>query len=142
MAESTLGVGRPTKRRRGAAVGGLPVADPRPALVGGRVRGSRCTACGYATSQTGGPWCAACHGELASEDFAGTGAVWSSTVVHIPVGERKAPFGLAYVDLDDGPRVLVHLREPAVLAPATRVRIAGQDRGDLIADVIEERRPS
>jgi hypothetical protein len=70
--------------------------------------------------------------------FAATGTVWSSTVVAIPVGERRPPFGLAYLDLDDGPRVLVHLAEPQVLRAGTRVRITGTDRGDLVAAGEEE----
>ena len=45
--------------------------------------------------------------------FGPGGTVWSSTVVRIPVAGREPPVALAYVDLDDGPRVLVH----APLAP-------------------------
>ena len=41
--------------------------------------------------------------------FAPTGRVWSSTVVRIPVPGRTPPYTLAYVDIDDGPRVLAHL---------------------------------
>jgi len=128
-----LGVGRPTKRRAGSAVGGLPVADPRPVFDGAAVLGTRCAACGYPSAQQGPPWCPVCYGELAAERFAVTGAVWSSTVVAIPVGTRKPPFGLAYLDLDDGPRVLVRLAEAEVLAPGTRLAITGTDDGDLVA---------
>lgn len=130
---SGLGVDRPTKRRTGSAVGGLPVADSRPVLAGGAVLGSRCTACRYPSAQRELPWCPVCYAPMAEERFAVTGAVWSSTVVEIPVGTRKPPFGLAYVDLDDGPRVLVHLAEPAVLGPGARLRITGTDDGDLVA---------
>lgn len=138
MAESTeLGVGRPTKRRPGAAVGGLPVADPRPVLRDGTVLGVRCTSCRYPAAQDEIPWCPVCHGPTAAARFTAAGAVWSSTVVGIPVGERRPPFGLAYLDLDDGPRVLVHLAEPAVLAPGTRLRVTGTDRGDLVAEVTQ-----
>jgi hypothetical protein len=35
--------------------------------------------------------------------------VWSTTRIHIAHGERTAPYTLAYVDLDDGPRVLAHV---------------------------------
>jgi hypothetical protein len=70
---------------------------------------------------------------VAPARFAATGAIWSSTVIAIPVGPLRPPFGLAYLDLDDGPRVLVRLAEPQVLPPGTRVRITGTDRGDLIA---------
>jgi hypothetical protein len=128
-----LGAGRPTKRRPGAAVGGLPVADPRPVFDGQGVRGVRCRTCRYPVAQTGVPWCPACYGPVAPARFAATGAIWSSTVIAIPVGPLRPPFGLAYLDLDDGPRVLVRLAEPQVLPPGTRVRITGTDRGDLIA---------
>ncbi|GAA2898385.1 hypothetical protein GCM10010472_65980 [Pseudonocardia halophobica] len=133
-----LGVGRPTKRRPGAAVGGLPVADPRPLLDGDAVLGVRCTACRYPVAQDGVPWCPACYGPVEPARFATTGAAWSSTVVAIPVGERRPPFGLAYLDLDDGPRVLVHLAEPAVLPIGTRLRITGTDLGDLVAATIDD----
>ncbi|MEN0139187.1 MAG: OB-fold domain-containing protein [Rhodococcus sp. (in: high G+C Gram-positive bacteria)] len=130
---SELGVGRPTKRRAGSAVGGLPVADSRPVLDGDAVLGSRCTVCRYPTAQQHLPWCPVCYGATEPARFARTGTTWSSTVVAIPVGTHRPPFGLAYVDLDDGPRVLVHLAEPAVLALGTRVEITGTDDGDLVA---------
>ncbi|WP_344422138.1 OB-fold domain-containing protein [Pseudonocardia ailaonensis] len=128
-------MGRPTKRRPGAAVGGLPVADPRPLFDDGAVLGVRCTACRYPAAQSGIPWCPSCYGPVEAARFTATGAAWSSTVVRIPVGERRPPFGLAYVDLDDGPRVLVHLAEPAVLTLGARLRITGTDAGDLVAEV-------
>lgn len=128
-----LGVGRPTKRRAGAVVGGLPVADSRPVLDDAAVLGSRCTACRYPAAQQGLPWCPVCYAPVETDRFAPTGRVWSSTVVAIPVGDRRPPFGLAYLDLDDGPRVLVHLAEAAVLPSGTRLRITGTDRGDLVA---------
>jgi uncharacterized OB-fold protein len=134
-----LGVGRPTKRRPGAAVGGLPVADPRPVLEGGEVLGVRCTACRYPVAPAGVPWCPVCWSAVEPARFPATGTAWSSTVVAIPVGERRPPFGLAYLDLDDGPRVLVHLAEPAVLEPGARLRITGTDRGDLVAAREEQR---
>lgn len=130
---SELGVGRPTKRRPGSVVGGLPVADSRPVLDGDAVLGVRCTACRYPAAQQGIPWCPVCYQPVEPARFAVTGAAWSSTVVGIPVGERRPPFGLAYLDLDDGPRVLVHLAEPAVVPIGTRLRITGTDRGDLVA---------
>jgi uncharacterized OB-fold protein len=128
-----LGVGRPTKRRPGAVVGGLEVADPRPVFDEGAVLGVRCTACRYPAAQRGIPWCPVCYAAVEAERFPATGTVWSSTVVAIPVGGRRPPFGLAYLDLDDGPRVLVHLAEPEVLHGGTRARITGTDRGDLVA---------
>jgi uncharacterized OB-fold protein len=131
--ESTLGVGRPTKRRPGSAVGGLAVADPRPVFEDGSVLGVRCTACRYPAAQQGIPWCPVCYQPVEPARFSPAGAAWSSTVVAIPVGERRPPFGIAYLDLDDGPRVMVHLAEPVVLPLGARLRITGTDRGDLLA---------
>ena len=130
-----LGVGRPTKRRPGAAVGGLPVADSRPVLDGDAVLGLRCTECRYPVAQMGIPWCPSCYGTVEPARFAAAGVAWSSTVARIPVGTRRAPFALAYVDLDDGPRVLVHLAEPEVVPLGARLRIIGTDQGDLLAEV-------
>ncbi|HEY9416852.1 MAG TPA: OB-fold domain-containing protein [Pseudonocardia sp.] len=138
--ESTLGVGRPTKRRPGSAAGGLPVADPRPVFdgIGGpAVVGVRCTACRYPAAQQEIPWCPVCYQPVEPARFSPAGAAWSSTVVAIPVGERRPPFGIAYLDLDDGPRVMVHLAEPVVLPLGARLRITGTDRGDLVAAVEE-----
>ena len=113
-----------SKRRSGEAHGGLAVADPRPHLVDGLVAGWRCTACNHAVAQES-PWCPACSAPgLEPASFGPGGTVWSGTVVHLPVGQWEPPFGLAYVDLDDGPRVLAHTTEPQALAPGTRVRLA------------------
>lgn len=130
---SELGVDRPSKRRPGAAIGGLPVADSRPVLDGDAVLGSRCTACRYPSSQREIPWCPACYAPVEPARFDRTGTTWASTVISIPVGTRKSPFGLAYLDLDDGPRVLVHLAEAAVLEPMARLEITDTDDGDLVA---------
>lgn len=131
-----LGVGRVTKRRNGVAAGGLPVADSRPVLRDGRVEGSRCTSCRYPSAQRGLPWCPVCYAEISDTDFAVTGAAWSSVHVAIPVNDLPAPFALAYVDLDDGPRVLARLSGPDALPIDTRVRIVGSDAGDLIAEEV------
>lgn len=130
---SELGVGRPTKRRAGSAVGGLPVADSRLVLTDAGVVGSRCTECRYPTAQQNLPWCPVCYAPIEPATFGRTGAAWSSTVVAIPVGTRRPPFGLAYLDLDDGPRVLVHLDVSEVLELGQRLSITGTDDGDLVA---------
>jgi uncharacterized OB-fold protein len=130
---SELGVGRPTKRRPGSAVGGLPVADSRPVLADGRIQGVRCADCRYPSPQTGQPWCPVCYGRLENATFTPSGAVWSSSTVGIPVGTRRPPFALAYVDLDDGPRVLAHLDGGHSVPIGTRVTITGMDDGDLVA---------
>lgn len=128
-----LGVGRATKRRNGAGAGGLPVADSRPVFHEGRIEGSRCTACRHPSAQRGLPWCPVCYADVVDETFAPEGTAWSSAVVAIPVNDVKAPFALAYVDLDDGPRVLARLDEPTALPINTEVQIVGTRNGDLIA---------
>ena len=121
---------------------GLQVADPRPVFDDGvgegtggaaAVLGVRCTVCRHPDPQRDLPWCLSCHGPVAPARFAPAGTVWSSTVVAIRVGGWPPPFGLAYLDLDDGPRVLVHLTEPVVLPLGTRAHVIGTDRGDLVA---------
>jgi uncharacterized OB-fold protein len=64
--------------------------------------------------------------------------VWSATVVRIPVPGRTPPFALAYVDLDDGPRVLAHV-PGAQAAPAVGARarlVAPTDSGDLAVELL------
>lgn len=74
----------------------------------GRVLGQRCTRCGHATVQDC-VRCPSCASEVESAAFGPEGTVWASTVVRIPIPGRVPPFRLAYVDLDDGPRVLAHI---------------------------------
>jgi uncharacterized OB-fold protein len=74
----------------------------------GRVLGKRCARCGHVTVQTC-ERCPACGGEVAVAAFEPYGKVWAATIVRIPVPGRQPPYGLAYVDLDDGPRVLAHV---------------------------------
>lgn len=54
--------------------------------------------------------------------FGPAGTVWSVTTIHVPSGDRDAPYTLAYVDLDDGPRVLTHVSD-GVAAPAVSGRV-------------------
>lgn len=87
--------------------------DPRPTAESGTdgawcVTGRRCRACGQASAY---PWprCPACRGEVTPASFGPDGTVWSSTVVRIPVAGHAPPYALAYVDLDDGPRILAQV---------------------------------
>lgn len=132
---STVSRDRPAKPRAGSAAGSMPVPDPRPVWDDGAVLGVRCTDCGYPAAQREIPWCPVCHGSIAPERFTAEGTVWSATVVRIPVGERRPPFALAYLDLDDGPRLLVHLDRPSAPAIGARARVTGTDHGDLVATV-------
>lgn len=110
--------------------------DPRPRLApdhsNSRLRGWRCAECGAARAVEA-PSCPDCTGELAATDFGPQGTVWSSTVVHLDISGIQAPYGLAYVDLDDGPRFLAHVdgvQEP--LPVGSRVTISDiSERGDI-----------
>jgi uncharacterized OB-fold protein len=66
-------------------------------------------------------------------DFGPLGTVWSSTIVHLDIAGIPAPYGLAYIDLDDGPRFLAHIdgaEEPLLVGD--RVTISGiNKRGDI-----------
>src|SRR4051794_7622248 len=97
---------------------------------GATVEGRRCEACGRSTAL---PLvrCPRCHAVMVPARFGPEGVVWSSTVVHLDALGHEAPYALAYLDLDDGPRVLVHVRRPAgaqLAQPAigTRLRLAGR----------------
>lgn len=86
--------------------------DPRPrseldADGTWRLAGLRCPGCAAVSAHVW-PRCPACGGPVERASFGPGGTVWSSTVVRIPVAGREPPVALAYVDLDDGPRVLAH----------------------------------
>jgi uncharacterized protein len=87
--------------------------DPRPqADVDSdgvlRISGSRCTSCRH-PMLVHPPRCSRCLGAVVADRFGPAGTVWSSTVVRIAVPGRTPPYTLAYVDLNDGPRVLAEV---------------------------------
>jgi uncharacterized protein len=107
--------------------------DPRSQLVEGRLEGSRCTSCGYRLAGSA-PRCPACGGTLSPALFGPGGTLWSRTTLRVPVQERPVPYILAYVDLDEGPRVLAHVEADPEHPPAVgaRVRLSGTTpEGDL-----------
>jgi uncharacterized protein len=106
--------------------------DPRPEVVDVdgnlAVRGGRCTE-GH-VSVMPRQRCSHCGQRLEPTQLSPIGTVWSSTVVRIAIPSREPPFGLAYVDLDDGGRLVAHVRQEAGadLAPllvGTRVEVVG-----------------
>ncbi len=106
--------------------------DPRPMTHcddGGvtRIVGWRCADCGFCVALKA-PWCPKCHGPLVPTEFGPGGVVWASTVVRVPLPGRTPPYGLIYVDIDAGPRVLGHLRSTTPM----RVRVGHHVR--LVAD--------
>lgn len=111
--------------------------DPRPRLETSsagmyRLRGWRCTACGHALALAA-PWCPECRGKLEPGEFGPAGTVWSSTVLRVALPGREPPSVLAYVDLDEGPRILAHVSErTARLHVGERVQLtAPSSLGDL-----------
>lgn len=120
----------------------MMTADPRPQVANGCVVGARCRACGYPTAPAT-PWCPVCQGPQEEARFGPGGCVWAATVVHLRLpGGRTPPYGLAYVDLDDGPRVLARLDEAAAPRPGTRVAVVeggGEDGGDGVVVRVERR---
>lgn len=114
--------------------------DPRPEIRqtqdGAVVVGARCDACGH-PSFGRGPRCPACRREISPKSFGPGGVVWAATVIHISIADRQVPYQVAYVDLDDGPRVLAHLAAgPRRAAAGTRVELVGStDEGDPLAEL-------
>jgi uncharacterized OB-fold protein len=117
--------------------------DPRPRVTNEAdaflVTGVRCSACRYPTTEPVGR-CPVCGGATSPTSFGPGGTVFSATVLRVPVPGRTPPYGLAYVDLDDGPRILAHVRghDEAALVPNERVTMAGtSDEGDPLVEVSE-----
>jgi len=91
----------------------IPVPEPAnaddarfwDALRAGELRIQRCTACG-AFRQPPRPVCAQCGGSESDwRAVAGTGEVWSFTIVHgptLPAFADRVPYGAVVVRLDEG----------------------------------------
>lgn len=116
----------------------LDPLDPRPRVVPGDggwvLAGFVCEECGYRLALRR-PWCPVCRGPLSQQRYGPGGTVWAGTVIRVPVADREPPIAIAYVDLDEGPRVLFHVELPAPEAgpatPGSRVEVAGvTERGD------------
>jgi uncharacterized OB-fold protein len=112
-------------------------ADPRPRATTGpsgvTITGWRCRECRYPMTQHV-TVCMSCRGPVAEETFATAGEVWASTCLRVRVPGHTPPFAVAYVVLDDGPRVLVHTPGDQPLVPGTRARVVEvSESGDLVA---------
>lgn len=82
--------------------------------AGLRLTGMACPACGLVTFPTQN----ICHGcgnrdDLAAAELAPEGTLYSFSEVHIAPRSFKTPFVIAYVDLDDGVRLLAQVAHPA-----------------------------
>lgn len=104
-------------------MGQTPSHDPRPEVrkrPGGYiVLGCRCEACGYVAAYAR-PHCPDCRGAITRAEYGPLGRVWSSTTVRVPVPGLDPPYHLAYIDIDNGPRILAHV---AAAAPAIGARV-------------------
>lgn len=108
----------------------------RPQLTADGVVGARCDVCTAAYAPAIGR-CAACGARTTPAMFAPTGTIWSSTTVHVAVGDRQPPYRIGYVDLDGGPRLLVALPATSLTGIGDRVVVrADPGADDLIAEVI------
>lgn len=116
-----------------------PTIDPANAeFWAGTTRGEllleRCPDCQTVIWYPRGGFCPAC-GSFSAERFAaaGTGTVYSFTVVHRGLGEYSGvtPFVIAYVELDEGPRVMTNIVDcdPADVHIGMPVRVVFHDTG-------------
>jgi uncharacterized OB-fold protein len=80
--------------------------------------------------------CPRCGAEVGPERFGPDGTVWSFTVMHVASSpDEPVPYALAYLDLEDGPRLLVRI-EGARPRVGDRARlIAPSPAGDARAEV-------
>jgi uncharacterized OB-fold protein len=112
--------------------------DPRPRVVLDRgeyrLEGVRC--------RDGHPLlarfhrCPRCGAEVAPESFGPEGTVWSFTVMHVAsLPEEPVPYALAYLDLADGPRVLVRIEGEAPRVGDRARLIEPSPAGDARAEV-------
>ena len=94
----------------------------------------RCTACGEAVWYPR-TFCPFCHSnELSWEPASGGGTIYSFTIVERGMGpwEAVVPYVVAYVQLDEGPRLLTNIVDsvPAELSVDQRVSLVFDQAGE------------
>ncbi|WP_431937992.1 Zn-ribbon domain-containing OB-fold protein [Nocardia grenadensis] len=122
---------------------GRSPVDPRP--VGAETDGAvtitgwRCVSCAHPLTREV-LRCPLCRGGVEPTTFATSGVVWASTCLRVRVPGYPPPFAVAYLTLDDGPRILVHTPGDSPVPPGRRATvIAVSPAGDLIATESEVR---
>jgi uncharacterized OB-fold protein len=89
-----------------------PEAEPFwTAAAGGRLVLPRCDACAHLIWYPRS-WCPVCGGdEVTWTELSGQATVYARAVLHKGLGPwgRAAPFMVAYVELDEGPRILTNI---------------------------------
>lgn len=93
-----------------------------------------CNACGEAFWYPRS-FCPFCHsGDLDWRESSGSGAIYSFTVVERAGGpwEAALPYVVAYVELDEGPRLLTNIVDcdPTALTVGQRVSVTFEGAGD------------
>ncbi len=120
----------------------LPISTPRvnsetkpfwDATAEGRLVLPRCNACGFVI------WyprtrCPDCHStDVSWIDASGGGTIYSFSITRKGQGHYRdvTPYVLAYVELDEGPRVMTNIVDcdPETLAVGQRVRVVWDDTG-------------
>jgi len=100
----------------------------------GKLLLERCEDCDTVVWYPRGGYCPVC-GKFSTKQFeaAGTGSVYTFTVVHRGLGDyaKLPPFVLAYVELDEGPRLMTNVIdcEPDDVHIGMRVRAVFHDTG-------------
>lgn len=115
------------------------IQDPRPRFEDGQLCVISCRTCSW-TSVGPGPLCPSCGDAVEPSTIEPVGSVWSATVVHIATPGRLPPYGLAYVDVDAGPRVLAHTA-PERLPLGVPVRLRMGTDGDVVAESVTDSAP-
>lgn len=91
----------------------------------GEVAGSSCARCGFHSAPALAA-CSVCGQRMDASSFRPVGTVWARTLIAFAVHGTTSPSEFAYVDLDNGPRLLVRNSRPDAtgeLAPGDPVRI-------------------
>lgn len=95
----------------------------------GEVLGSSCGGCGFHSAPASAA-CPVCGRRMDARSFRPVGTVWARTLVSFAVRGTTGPSEFAYIDLDDGPRLLARNSRPegtGELSPGDRVRIGVVD---------------
>jgi hypothetical protein len=73
-----------------------------------------CEKCGWADFHPA-PECPRCHGGIRQSAFAGAGKIVTFTAIRYPPKgfETQAPYVVAIIDIEDGPRVIGRVRNSA-----------------------------
>lgn len=116
-----------------------PRIDPETAAfwagtTQGKLLLERCPDCQAVIWYPRGGYCPACGGMSATAfEAAGTGTVYTFTIVHRALAEyaEVTPFVIAYVELDEGPRIMTNIVDcdPSAVLIGMPVRAVFHDTG-------------